>query len=212
MPTVQGQVTQSLNQPLSQFASGNPATLSLGKSGELLASEFQGRYYSLCYAGKVFYSATQALVTLSSLSGTYTGLLVTNPYGTGVNLAMLQCAIALGSAPGGISTIHHEGAFPPLSRTAVTQGTPSTVYNSLIGNAAIGAGLAATAATIAIAPVAIRQVGLGVNATGSATTFGYSVDDIAGSLILQPGTFLGLGYLTTAVNVMASYHWAEIPQ
>lgn len=212
MPTVQGQVTQSLNQPLSQFQSGATPTLALGKQGEVFVSELQGRFYSLAYAGKVFGSATQANTTLSSLSGTYTGLVITNPWGTGVNLALLTCAIAMASAPAGISTIHHEAAFPPLSKTAVTQGTPSVVYNALVGNAAIGAGLAATAASLPIAPVAIRQIGLGVNATGSTTTFGYNVDDISGMIILEPGTYCGLGYLTTAMNVMASYHWAEIPQ
>lgn len=211
MPTVQGQVTQSLNQPLSQFQSGVSATLSLGKQGEVLVSEFQGRYYSLCYAGKVFNSCTQAVVTLSSLSGTYTGLCITNPWGSSVNLAVLQCCVALASAPAGISTVHHEAAFPPLSKTAVTQGTANTVYNALIGYGAVGAGLAATAATLPLAPVAIRAVGVGVNATGSATTIPFALDDIAGSLILAPGTYMGLGYVTTACSVIASYHWAELP-
>lgn len=205
MATVQGQVG------VQQLQSGVQATVAQGKGAEVLVSEFQGKYYTLCYAGKVFTTCNQTVATLSTLSTTYTGLLVFNPVGTGVNMTLLQCAVALASAPGGISTIQHQASVT-FQKTAVTNTTPNTVYNTLLGVQAVGVGLASVSATLPTAPVAIRAIGCGVNATGSATTIPFALDDIAGGIILGPGTYCGLGYVTTAPAVIASYHWAELPQ
>ena len=187
------------------------ANLSVGKSAEAFGSSYQGRYYQLCYAGKVYNSCLQASTALSTLSTTYTGLMITNPVGTGFNCVMLQCCIAVSSAPAGISTMHHEGTkiFQP---TAVTQGTPNTVQNMLLGNLTLGVGLAASASTPPATPVALRAIGGGTNATGSVQCTDSIIDEIAGAMILAPGTYIGLGYLTTAISVIASYHWAELPQ
>lgn len=204
MPSIQGQVGTQ------QLQTGVQANLALGKGAELLVSEFQAKYYSLCYAGKVYNTANQAVSTLSTLSTTYTGLMISNPFGSGFNSIVLQCCVAFASAPGGISTVHHEGA-PAIHKTPVTQGTPNTVYNSLIGSPALGVTLGASASTPPNTPVVLRSIGCGVNATGSATTIPFVMDDIAGGMILQPGTYVGLGYVTTACNVIASYHWCELP-
>lgn len=206
-----GQVVTGLQQPGASYQTGSQTIISLGKSGELLASEYQGKYYSLCYAGRVYQTCNQTVATLSTLSTTYTGLLIANPFGSGVNSALLQCMVALASAPGGIATIQHQG-INLVQKTAITNTTPNTVYNALLGGAASNSAVASVSATLPTAPIAFRAVGCGVNATGTATTAPVIVDDIAGGMILQPGTYVGLGYVTTAPAVIASYHWAEIPQ
>jgi hypothetical protein len=210
MVSVQGQVLPKVGQlspPPAQ--AGISATLGLGRNTEVLNSQMHARFFYLTYAGQVYSICNQAVATLSTLSTTYTGLLVINPFGSGFNAVLLQCSVALASAPAGISTIGHQG-ITTIQKTAVTNGTPTTVYCGLLGGAA-GACTGSVAATLPTAPIQIRSIGCGVNATGSATTIPFALDEIDGSIILQPGTYLGLGYVTTAPAVIASYHWAELP-
>ena len=193
-----------------QLAAGAVPTVSLGKGGEILNSEYQGRYYSLAYAGKVFGTSLQAAIALSTLSATYTGLLIFNPQGSGINAAVLQCAVAVATAPAGVSNMHYEGTLTSQT-TAVTNTTSVATFNTLFGNTAAAACGSSRAATLPAAPVAVRALGGGPNATGSVTT-PFIVDDLGGLFILGPGTYVGLGYLTTAVSVVASFHWSELPQ
>ena len=193
-----------------QLASGVVANVALGKGAEVLNSEYQGRYYSLAYAGKVFGTSLQSAIALSTLSATYTGLLIFNPQGSGINAAVLQCAVAVATAPAGVSNMHYEGTLTSQT-TAVTNTTAVASFNTLFGNTSAAACGSSRAATLPAAPVAVRALGGGPNATGSVTT-PFIVDDLGGLFILGPGTYLGLGYLTTAVSVVASFHWSELPQ
>lgn len=206
MPTIQGQVGPQ------QLGSGANATIAQGKAAEVLVSEYQAKYYSLCYAGKVFSTCNQTVATLSTLSSTYTGLLIANPYSSGTNMIVLQCCVAAASAPGGISTVQHQATATVVKVPITTNSTPNTIYNSLIGSASLGVAIATVSGALGTTPVCIRAMGVGVDATGAANPIAFAVDDIAGSMILQPGTYVGLGYVTTAINVIASYHWAEVPQ
>jgi len=210
MVAVQGTVIPKLGQ-LSppQEGAGNSATLGLGRNSEALSSQLQAKYFYLAYAGQVFSICNQTVATLSTLSTTYTGLLVINPLGSHWNAILLQCCVALASAPAGVSTIQHQ-AITTIQKTTVTNGTPATVYNGLLGTLP-GACTGSVAATLPTAPISIRAIGCGVVATGSTDTIPFAMDDIAGTIILQPGTYCGLGYVTTAPGVIASYHWAELP-
>jgi hypothetical protein len=200
----QGQVSPQ------QLAAGVQATVALGKGAEMLVSEYQGRYYSLAYAGKVFGICNQAAAALSTLSATYTGLLFFNPIGSGINAILLQTAVALATAPGGISNIHYESTLTAQT-TAVTNTTPRASFSTLFGNTAASTCSGSVSATLPAAPVAVRALGGGPVATGS-TVAPFILDDVAGSMIFGPGTYVGLGYLTTAISVVASFYWAELPQ
>lgn len=200
----QGQVSPQ------QLAAGVQSTVALGKGAEMLVSEYQGRYYSLAYAGKVFGACNQAAKALTSLSSTYTGNLTYNPIGSGINVILLQVAVAVATAPAGIANMHYEGTLTAQT-TAPSSNTANTVFNSLFSNTTVGSGVNYNVSTLPAAPVAVRGLGGGPNATGSVTT-PFIVDDLAGLMILGPGTYLGLGYLTTAISVVASMHWAELPQ
>lgn len=200
----QGQVSPQ------QLAAGVQANVALGKGAEMLVSEYQGRYYSLTYAGKVFSACNQAAKALTTLSATYTGHLIYNPLGSGVNAILLQCSVAVATAPAGISNMHYEGTLITQT-TAPTTNTTNTVFNNLFGNTSVAQSSSYNVSTLPAAPVAVRALGGGPNATGSVTT-PFIVDDIAGLMIVGPGTYVGLGYLTTAISVIASFTWAELPQ
>lgn len=193
-----------------QLQSGVQANVALGKGGEMLVSEYQGRYYSLAYAGKVFSSANQAAKALTLLSSTYTGHLIYNPLGSGVNAILLQVCVAVATAPAAISNMHYEGTIG-VQTTAPVTNTANTVFNNLLGNTQVAASASYNVSTLPVTPVVIRALGGGPNATGSVTT-PFIVDDIGGALILSPGTYIGLGALTTAISVVASFTWAELPQ
>lgn len=208
---VQGQVTQHIGALSPSYGTGAQTTLTLGRNGEILASEYHGKYYSLCYSGTIYFACNQANQALTSLSATYTGNLVYNPVGSGINAILLQCCIAVASAPAGISTMHHE-ATTSFQKTAPTTNTSLTVASSFLAQPEGASCFAYSATTLPAAPTAIRAIGGGVNATGSVSPTAFIVDDIAGGIIVAPGTYVGLGYVTTAISVIASYHWAEFPQ
>ena len=172
-----------------------------------LVTELNGRYYEMAKRGQIFMASLQSVVALSTLSTTGTGFILTNPNGSGKNIALLDVCVALASAPAGIATVHL--AYSPKSTTAVTQGTPLTVRSALL-EAFSGVGLAASAATLATTPVAIRAIGGGPAAASMITT-PFIRDEVAGQVIIPPGSALSLGYVTTAISVVASMAWAELP-
>lgn len=178
------------------------------KQGGLSISKLNADYMELAARGLLFMASLQAAVALSTLSATATGFVLTNPNGSAKNLVLLDIAIALATAPAGISNIHL--AYGLKSATAVTQTTPLTVRSGLL-EGAVGVGLAASAATLPAAPVAIRPIGGGPVATGSVNA-PFIRDEVKGAIIIPPGSSLSLGYLTTAISVVAGMVWAELPQ
>src|SRR3990167_2014917 len=187
---------------------GATATLRACRGGELMVSDMHPRYYELTRQNKVFTACTQTVVTLSTLSATNTGFALSNPLGSGFNLVLLDVCIALASAPAGIASVHIAAQMLPHG-TAVVHGTPLTVRNCLLGGSAAGVGLADRAATLPAAPVAIRAIGGGPVAASSLES-PFIKDEVGGQIILAPGTNVSLGYVTTAINVMASMSWAEL--
>jgi hypothetical protein len=164
-------------------------------------------YRELAMRGQLFMASLQAVVALSTLSVTATGFILTNPAGSRHNIALMDVCVALASAPAGIATVHV--AYGAKSNTAVTQTTPLTVRSGLLESVR-GVGLAASEATLPAAPVAIRAIGGGPVATGSVTS-PFIRDEVRGQIIIPPGSSLSLGYITTAISVVASMCWAELP-
>ena len=187
---------------------GFTTDLRAGRGGELMVSRLNPREYELVRLGKVFTASNQAVKALSTLNVTCTGFALSNPLGSGTNLVLLDVCVALVSAPAGIASVHIAAQMLPHG-TAVVHGTPLTVRNCLLGGSAAGVGLADRAATLPAAPVAIRAIGGGPVAASSLES-PFIKDEVGGQIILAPGTNVSLGYVTTAINVMASMSWAEL--
>jgi len=193
-----------------QFLSdGADSRFRQGRQGELMVSELHGRYYEAALRGRVFCAANQAAAALSLLSATATGLILTNPAGSGKNLELLEIAVALATAPAGIATLGL-AANVNVVAAAVVHTTPLIVRPTLIGGSLGAVGLADSAATLPAAPVLIRGIGGGPVATGSVTA-PFIKDDVGGAIILAPGTAISLSAFTTAISVIASFTWAEWP-
>lgn len=158
--------------------------------------------------GNVYSAANQTAATLSALSTTATGLILSNPYGSGKNLAIITVTWAFSTAPAGASVVGI-AMSPSVSQTQVTHTTPATVQNNLLAGTQgpVGVGKVDVAATTVGTPVWIRQLGGPVAA--SQINPPYIRDDIDGALILVPGTSIQLAYTTTAAVGFGSITWLE---
>jgi len=195
---------------LQTLSVGNQASVSQGRFGDTYVSEVNGRYYALAQAGKLFQATTQTAQALSTKSSTCTGLILFNPYGSTVNLVLLDICVALATAPAGISNIHLEGVQTPVPSVAAPSGNAVTVQPTYLGSSFASQAFASTSATLTATPTVIRAIGGGPNASGSVTT-PFIRDEVAGQIIVSPGCSINLGYITTAISVVATYVWAELP-
>src|SRR6266542_2940370 len=159
-------------------------------------------------ARNLFVASTQAgVATSTALSTTQTGFTLTNPFGSGKTLVLLQVRGALTTAPAAIATVVLAANVVPTA-AAVTQTTPLTVRSANLGNGKAAVGLAASAVTLPAAPVVVRPLG-GPVATGSVSQ-PQIVDDLEGSLQVAPGCAVSINSLTTAISGVWSIVWEEI--
>ena len=181
----------------------------IDRSGASIVTDAHSRYQEPTRQGSVYLASTQAgIATSVALSATQTGFTLTNPAGSGKNLVVIDALIALTTAPAAGATLVWAANVNPVA-TAVVQTTPLVVRNAILGAGSTAVGLAASAVTLPASPVVVRAIGGGVVATGSVTT-PFIRDEIAGSIILAPGTALSLSSLTTSISAVISVTWEEI--
>lgn len=168
-------------------------------------------FLEMARLGKMFHACSAGAVTLSTVSATCTGLVLSNPWGSGKNLIVAKVRFAPSTAPAGAAVVGL-GISPAPSQTAVVHTTPAVVHNGIMSgsNLNLGVGQVDAAATLPAAPVWLRPIG-GVVAASSISPAAY-VDETDGEIILPPGTNLSLMYLTTAAIGIASMAWAEVEQ
>lgn len=178
----------------------------LDKQGNTVNSDSLGLYYEQNYRGNLFFACNTASQALSLNSTTFTGLAISNPAGSGKNIVILQLNVALLTAPAGIAPLVLSGN---LSTPITTHTTPLSVNSGVFGKSAASIALVDSAATSPALTI-FRPVGGGPVATGSVTA-PFIQDEIKGSIILGPSSFIGLQCLTTAISVIASISWIEVP-
>lgn len=183
-----------------------------GKQGDTIVSELHGRYYETTYRGAMFSGAVVGATTSAGLATTATGLILSNPLGSGVNVVVNKVGysfiVAFAAAAAiGIATGFH-------AATAVVQTTPITPRPQLFNGSGTGKALLASAATLPVAPTVNTIFASGL--TGAITTLPHvanSIVDLEGAVILVPGAFAML-YTSTAsgaAGASASFSWEEVP-
>lgn len=188
---------------------GTISTKRLGKAAETVVQELHGRYYEQAYRGNVFSVASQAVATTTvGLATTYTGLVVSNPTNSTVNLALLK-ATMMQSVIQATQPEAFAIAFGYNATTNVTHTTPATPQPTRIGSGATSAARADTAATLPTAPV----YGAFVQNTATATANGPGgLLDFEGSVLLIPGAYAL--WVTPAQASVAgmwfSFMWEEV--
>jgi len=203
---VQGQVgpvasTQSLSP-------GIQAPARAGNMGDLIVSELHGRYYEAAYRRALFNAANQAAQATSvALATAYTGLVLSNPIGSPVNLVLNKVGIALTAAPAAIAAIGLMAGYN--SGANVTHTTPGTPRNKFFGAGAAGSGLVDTAATLPTAPVLVEPL-MGGFTAAALPGVGPALVDVEGGLILPPGAYAAI-YSLTSITGLFSFDWEEVP-
>lgn len=182
-----------------------------GKQGDGLVSELHGRYYEQTYRNNMFFAATQALVTTTvGLNTTYTGLCLSNPIASAVNLVLNKASL-MQSVIQATQVEAFAIATGFNAATNVTHTTPVTPRACLIGSGKTPSGLADVSATLPTAPfytMFVTNTG-----TIAADSTGLQVVDIEGSIILIPGAYAL--WVTPAQASVAgmwfSFQWEEVP-
>lgn len=168
-------------------ASSTPVTQRYGRYADGLVSEYNARYYQATKDGLCFTVATQALVTTTvGLATAYTGLVLSNPITSAVDLVIVQ-----GSMMQSVIQATQVEAFAIAtgfnSATNVTHTTPVAPKSSLIGSGLTGSGLADVSATLPTAP--FYDTFVTNTGTATADSTGVQVVDIGGSIVLKPGAY-----------------------
>jgi hypothetical protein len=186
------------------------SAMRIGNQNDLIVSELHGRYYEQTYRTNKFGGSIVGQVTTVGAATTYTGLCLSNPIGSGVNLVVDKVGVAFLVAFTAAATV---GIMTGINTsTNVTHTAAAVVRNKFIGDA-IGYGLLDSSATLPTAPV--LDVVLFAGLTGAITT-GVAADilvDMEGSIILPPGAYAAI-YTSTAsgaASMSASFSWEEVP-
>lgn len=192
----------------------------LGRLAELILSELQGRHFQNNYRGRTYHSANQAAQAFSLLSTTYTGIALWNPPSSGVYAVIEEAGLGLTTTPTGTGTAllffftGTPSAF--TTQVATVPGKPATGGSYATASAA-GKVTAWSALTLAAAPGAVTAPIIRALAS---ILFGSSVgieqmapikDELAGLLILPPGTGCGIVGITTAFSGIGHFSWEELP-
>lgn len=200
--------------PLTNTADGVQVPLRTGKLGDQISSLLHGAYYESAYRRAQFMAANQTgVATTVGLATTYTGLCLSNPVGSSVNLVIQKVGIAFPVAVAaglvyGLMVGYH-------AATNVTHTTPSTTLrNGFVGVGAAPVGLVDTAATLPIAPTVACIFGaVGTAAVTAPATMPPAVYDMDGSIVLPPGAFCALftSAASGALGMLGSINWEEVP-
>jgi hypothetical protein len=156
----------------------------------------------------VFMASTMTATSVNST--TATGLILTNPQGSGKILKVMRISVAPASLPGGAATFVLVGS---TVTAAVTHTTPLTVYNSALGSGVAAVGLADSAATLPNATLLGFIPGGPAASVAASTSFpAFIKDDVYGAINLLPGTCLSVQTLTTAITAGITFVWQEVNQ
>lgn len=181
-----------------------------GTLGDQIMSELHGRYYETNKSKALFNGAITGQVTTVGLATTYTGLCLSNPIGSTVNLVINKAGFAFivafaAGATIGLMTGYNSG-------TNVTHTTPVTPRSQFFGVGASGTGLLDSAATLPTAPTLNTILGAGLTGAITTAVFIPSIVDLEGSIILPAGAYCAF-YTSTASGAAGgafSFTWEEV--
>ncbi len=182
-----------------------------GQLGDLIVQDLHGRYYETTYRGNMFYTSTPSVATTTvGLATTYTGLCLSNPVGSPVNLAVNKCTM-MQSVIQATQVEAYALAVGFNLTTNVTHTAAGTIQSTLAGSGLLSNAKADTSATLPTAPLYFAFVTNTGTATADST--GAQVLDLEGSLVLKPGGYIC--WVTPAQASVAglwfSFQWEEIP-
>ena len=160
--------------------------------------------------GKMFTAANQAAATVTLINtSTATGYILSNPWGSGKKLVLRDANFSYTTVPTATAIVFLAQSIAP-SATAHASVTALNVYGADgSGASTVSVARAYNASTTPNLPVYSRILGYAPTtpATTGALTF---TDTIMGAMILVPGSYVQVSYITTAPVGITSMSWAEV--
>ena len=193
-------------------ADGASGIVRLEKSlAQVVAQAGHGKYYEAAVNGRMFWAANTAAQAISvALTTTYTGLCVSNPANSGVNLVPVSVMQASSVDIAALCTIHLIGGFSAAG--VVTHSTALIAQSTLLDNEGrLGKAKADSAATI-VNPKYLLALRAASDIVAGTAEFknGQTLSDLDGMFVVPPGGWVAVGALT-ATTVLCSFVWEEIP-
>lgn len=178
------------------------------KTGAIASVDAHGRFQEAVLQGGVYIGANLGgtpVTTQAGLSATTPALTLYNPVGSGVNLVLLTATVNFTAAPAAAAAVWL--ACNLVTAAAPTSVTLATIYNANLGSLATGKGQCYRIATLAAAPLMIRNI----CGTSGAAAIGNSpaVDNIDGAIIIPPGVAVSI-QASSAAAVVCSFTWEEV--
>ena len=163
--------------------------------------------------GLVFTAANTAAKSVIAVTTAMTGVILYNPAGSGKKLVLLHAGWVWTTAPAAVHNIGIALASPnvtvPATLTAIGSGVLAADGS---GNSGASVARAYDAATLPVAPVAVRWFGGAAFSGTAATTGPFSmVDYVDGAIVLVPGATMTFAAVTTTAVGMGSVTWIEVP-
>lgn len=181
------------------------------KTGSLVVTNGHGRYTEPALRGTIFSGSIAGQVTTVGLATTYTGLCLSNPLGSPVNLVLNKVGysfIVAFAAGAHLGLMTGYNASSNVTHTAAV--TPRCQLFTGLGG---GVGLLDSSATLPTAPTLNLVFGSGLTGAITTTPFGLGdTVDLEGSIVLSPGSYCAF-YTSTASGAAAgafSFQWEEV--
>lgn len=192
---------------------GSQAPLRVDAQGGLAASPQNAAFYNSTVRRKRFAAMVEGITTTVGVATTYTGLLLSNPTTSLVNLILDKMQIGFRVAFGGAATI---GLFRGFSATLNNTHTAAAVVQNMMvdGTAAGNTGLVDSSATLCLTPTAFTPYGIGLTGAISVASELPDIEvKIDGSIVIAPGGFVGVytSAASGASGLVAGVQWTELP-
>jgi len=186
---------------------GSTGEARAGQYSEAIVSQAHGKYHEAASRHRLFFAANQAAKALPvALHQTYTGLCVSNPRMSSVNLAIVRMGWAESVATATLHTIGLGGGYD--ADAEVTHTAALGVYNTFVLGPH-GQANADDQATLPTAPVWIEHY---MSAFTSNTLHFTSmvIVDVDGAIVVPPGAYVAI-FALDACTGFGSMMWEEIP-
>lgn len=162
--------------------------------------------------GKLYTACNQAGATVTLINtSTATGFILSNPWGSGKKLVLKDAVFAYTTVPVATAVVFLAQSIAASSVAHATTTAIGVYAADGSGASTVAKARAYSVSTTPNLPVYSRI--LGYSPTTPATTGGLTFkDDINGAMILVPGSYVQVSYITTAPVGIASMSWVEVDE
>jgi hypothetical protein len=185
-----------------------------GQLGETIVTDLHGKYYENTYRRNVFSAANAAgIATSVGLATACTGLIISNPVGSTVNVVLSRVGLSFSVAFPAASVVGLMVGYN--SAVNVTHTTPVVgKMSNYVGVGPVPVANVDAAATLPTAPVLNTVIAAGLTGLITTSVFDSSnILELEGCIILPPGAYAAI-YTSTAsgaLGFMGSFMWEEVP-